>query len=61
MERSVFSVHHLKQKENELAEEKEIYKAVYQGSGTFTITKPKRKKAKTRSSQLKNRRRGSRK
>ena len=27
-----------------MAEEKEVYKAVYQGSGTFTITKPKRKK-----------------
>ena len=56
MERLAFSI-----KENELAEEKEIYKAVYQGSGTFTISKPKRKKAKNRSSQLKNRRRGSRK
>jgi hypothetical protein len=44
-----------------LAEQKEVYKAVYQGSGTFAITKPKRKKMKTRQSQLKNPRRGSRK
>jgi hypothetical protein len=44
-----------------LAEAKELYKAVYQGSGTFTISKPKRKKEKNRQSQLKNPRRGSRK
>ncbi len=47
-------------KEKTLAE-KELYKAVYQGSGTFSITKPKRKKAKIRQSELKNPRRGSRK
>ena len=47
-------------KEKTLAE-KEMYKAVYQGSGTFSITKPKRKKAKIRQSDLKNPRRGSRK
>jgi hypothetical protein len=43
-----------------LAEDK-LYKAVYQGSGTFAITKPKRKKMKVRQSELKNPRRGSRK
>jgi len=44
-----------------LAEEKVVYKAVYQGSGTFAISKPKRKKAKIRQSHLKNPQRGSRK
>jgi len=44
-----------------LAEQKEIYKAVYQGSGTFIITKPKRKKAKNRQAALKHPRRGARK
>jgi hypothetical protein len=44
-----------------LAEEKEVYKAVYQGSGTFSITKPKRKKDKIRQSALKHPRRGARK
>ena len=43
-----------------LAEDK-MYQAVYVGSGTFAITKPKRKKAKVRQSALKNPRRGSRK
>jgi hypothetical protein len=43
-----------------LADDK-IYKAEYQGSGTFIITKPKRKKTKIRQSQLRNPRRGSRK
>lgn len=38
-----------------------LYKAEYQGSGTFTISKPKRKKTKIRQSQLKNPQRGSRK
>ena len=38
-----------------------LYKAEYQGSGTFTITKPKRKKSKIRQSQLKNPQRGARK
>ncbi len=42
-----------------MAEEK-IYKADYQGSGTFTISKPKRKKEKSRQSHLKNRQRGAR-
>jgi hypothetical protein len=44
----------LKQKEN-------VYQAEYLGSGTFKITKPKRRSAKRRQSALKNRRRGSRK
>ena len=41
--------------------EKETYKAVYQGSGTFVISKPKRKSEKIHHSRLKNPRRGSRK
>jgi hypothetical protein len=47
-----------------LADEKpsdKLYQAEYQGSGTFVISKPKRKKTKARQSQLKNVRRGSRK
>jgi hypothetical protein len=43
-----------------LAEDK-IYKAEYVGSGTFLISKPKRKKSKQRQSNLKNVSRGSRK
>jgi hypothetical protein len=43
-----------------LADDK-LYKAEYLGSGTFVISKPKRKKIKMRQSQLKNRKRGSRK
>ena len=43
-----------------MAEDK-LYKAVYQGSGTFLITKPKRKKAKLRQSRLKGTVRGARK
>jgi hypothetical protein len=43
-----------------LAEDK-IYKAEYVGSGTFNITKPKRKGTKRRQSQLKNPQRGARK
>jgi hypothetical protein len=38
-----------------------LYQAEYLGSGTFKITKPKRRSAKRRQSALKNRRRGSRK
>jgi preprotein translocase subunit YajC len=38
-----------------------LYKAEYVGSGTFIISKPKRKKTKQRQSNLKNVRRGSRK
>jgi hypothetical protein len=43
-----------------LADDK-LYKAEYVGSGTFLISKPKRKKTKQRQSNLKNVRRGSRK
>jgi hypothetical protein len=43
-----------------LADDK-LYQAVYQGSGTFVISKPKRKKIKVRQTELKNPRRGSRK
>ena len=42
-----------------MADEK-LYKAEYVGSGTFLITKPKRKKMKVRQTQLKNPQRGSR-
>ena len=43
-----------------MADEK-LFKAEYLGSGTFVISKPKRKKIKARQSELKNPRRGSRK
>jgi hypothetical protein len=43
-----------------LADDK-LFQAEYLGSGTFVISKPKRKKAKARQSQLKNPQRGSRK
>jgi len=42
-----------------LADDK-LYKAEYQGSGTFIITKPKRKSAKKRQTKLKNPQRGAR-
>jgi hypothetical protein len=38
-----------------------LYKAEYIGSGTFIISKPKRKSHKIRQARLKNRRPGSRK
>jgi hypothetical protein len=38
-----------------------LYKAEYQGSGTFIISKPKRKAHKRRQSKLKNPQRGARK
>jgi hypothetical protein len=44
----------IKQKEN-------IYQAEYMGSGTFRVTKPKRKDAKRRQSALKGTTRGARK
>jgi hypothetical protein len=45
-----------------LAEASEkLYKSEYVGSGTFIISKPKRKKTKMRQAALKNVRRGSRK
>ena len=43
-----------------MAEDK-LYKAEYLGSGTFVISKPKRKSHKIRQSKLKNTERGSRK
>jgi len=43
-----------------LAEDKG-YKAEYQGSGTFRISKPKRKARKTRQTRLKGQTRGARK
>jgi hypothetical protein len=43
-----------------LADDK-LYKAEYLGSGTFVISKPKRKKNKIRQAQLRNPERGSRK
>jgi hypothetical protein len=43
-----------------LADDK-LYQAEYVGSGTFKISKPKRKKTKVRQSELRNPRRGSRK
>jgi len=43
-----------------MADEK-LYKAEYQGSGTFIISKPKRKSRKIRQSKLKNPQRGARK
>ncbi len=44
-----------------MADEKKLYEAEYMGSGTFKITKPKRKAKKQRQTRVKNRRRGSRK
>jgi hypothetical protein len=41
--------------------EDKLYKAEYLGSGTFVISKPKRKKIKMRQSHLRNPQRGSRK
>jgi hypothetical protein len=38
-----------------------VYQAEYVGSGTFKISKPKRKKIKVRQSQIRNPRRGARK
>jgi hypothetical protein len=46
--------------QQQLAEDK-LYKSEYVGSGTFIISKPKRKKTKQRQSKLKNVARGSRK
>lgn len=51
------------QRSNNLADttNEKLYKAEYVGSGTFIISKPKRKRTKQRQSNLKNVRRGSRK
>ena len=43
-----------------MADEK-LFQAEYLGSGTFVISKPKRKKQKVRQTALKNPKRGSRK
>ena len=43
------------------AKDAKLYKSEYIGSGTFIISKPKRKKAKMRQTRLKNLKRGSRK
>ena len=50
--------HHTQEK---LLAEDKLYKAEYLGSGTFVISKPKRKRAKMRQTQLRNPQRGSRK
>jgi hypothetical protein len=50
----------IRTEQHTLADDK-LYKAEYIGSGTFIISKPKRKKAKQRQSNLKNVKRGSRK
>lgn len=42
------------------AEEDKLYKAEYHGSGTFTISKPKRKEHKKRQTKVKNPQRGAR-
>jgi len=50
----------IQQGEPDLAEDK-LYTAEYHGSGTFRISKPKRKERKARQSRLKNPQRGARK
>jgi hypothetical protein len=52
---------HYTSKEFPILADEKLYKAEYQGSGTFLITKPKRKKSKLRQSRLKGRRPGMRK
>lgn len=47
-------------KEMDLADEK-TFRATYVGSGTFIISKPKRKRAKLRQSRVKSPQRGARK
>ncbi|MEX2303316.1 MAG: hypothetical protein WD733_20415 [Bryobacterales bacterium] len=44
-----------------MADEKKLYQAEYMGTGTFRITKPKRKAKKQRQTRVKNRQRGARK
>ena len=53
-----FRHHHL---ENPRLANEKLYSAEYQGSGTFIISKPKRKARKLRQSRVRNRRRGMRK
>jgi hypothetical protein len=50
----------IQRSDTHLADDK-LYKSEYVGSGTFIISKPKRKKTKQRQSRLKNLARGSRK
>lgn len=45
----------------DMAEKDKLYKAESMGSGTFIISKPKRKPRKIRQTRLKNPQRGSRK
>jgi hypothetical protein len=55
---------HSRFEENQLADEKadaKLYQATYVGSGTFIISKPKRKRAKLHQARVRNPRRGSRK
>ena len=51
---------HSRYNKDSMADDK-LYKSVSMGSGTFLITKPKRKAAKRRQSALKHPRRGARK
>ena len=44
-----------------MAAEEKLYKAEYLGSGTFIISKPKRKASKLRQSRVKSPQRGARK
>ncbi len=44
-----------------MASEEKLYQAEYLGSGTFIISKPKRKKMKLRQSRVKSPQRGARK
>ena len=46
---------------SKVQQKESIYQAEYLGSGTFVISKPKRKKNKIRQAKLKNPERGSRK
>lgn len=47
--------------ERQILADDKVFKAEYLGSGTFVISKPKRKDKKARQSKLKNPERGSRK
>jgi hypothetical protein len=44
-----------------MANQSKLYRAEYMGSGTFRVTKPKRKAKKQRQTRVKNRQRGARK
>jgi hypothetical protein len=59
--RGTIKNHALQKERNPHLAEKQLYKSENLGSGTFVITKPKRKKAKLRQTRLKNVTRGSRK